>query len=141
MKRVDLTIINDGEVKMLADDDNLVRAAHSVRSMIGSTYLIVKRGEHGVLALHPDGTISIPAYPVAEVVDPTGCGDTFAGTIAAHLAKGTGPIELSELRAALEAATVTASFTLEAFGTSSLANLDESTFNKRLSEFHTIIHG
>ncbi|HJM66350.1 MAG TPA: PfkB family carbohydrate kinase [Candidatus Thalassarchaeaceae archaeon] len=141
MKRVDLTIINDGEVRMLADDDNLVRAAHSVRSMIGSTYLIVKRGEHGVLALHPDGAISIPAFPVADVVDPTGCGDTFAGTIAAHLAKGTGPIELNELRAALEAATVTASFTLEAFGTSSLANLDESTFNKRLSEFHTIIHG
>ena len=82
MKRVDLVIINDGEVRMLAGDDNLVRAAHSVRSLIGATYLIVKRGEHGVLALHPEGTISIPAYPVADVVDPTGCGDAYrAGLI------------------------------------------------------------
>ena len=113
----------------------------TVRSLIGATYLIVKRGEHGVLALHPEGTISIPAYPVADVVDPTGCGDTFAGTLAAHLANGAGSIQLEELRIALEAATVTASFTLEAFGTSSLAKLEENMFNQRLAEFRTIIHG
>lgn len=93
------------------------------------------------MALHPEGTISIPAYPVADVVDPTGCGDTFAGTLAAYLANGAGPIQLEELRIALEAATVTASFTLEAFGTSSLAKLEENMFNQRLAEFRTIIHG
>ena len=141
MKRVDLVIINDGEVRMLAEDDNLVRAAHSVRSLIDATYLIVKRGEHGVLALHPQGTVSIPAYPVADVVDPTGCGDTFAGTLAAYLANGVGPIQFEELRIALEAATVTASFTLEAFGTTSLAKLEENMYNQRLTEFRTIIHG
>ena len=141
MRKVDLVIINDGEVRMLANDDNLVRAAYHVRSMIDSTYLIVKRGEHGVLALHPDGIISMPAYPVSEVVDPTGCGDTFAGSIASHLSKGTGPISTDELRTSLEIATVTASFTLESFGTNSLANLEESKFNERLSHFISIIHG
>ena len=101
----------------------------------------MKRGEHGVLALHPDGIISMPAYPVSEVVDPTGCGDTFAGSIASHLSKGTGPISTDELRTSLEIATVTASFTLESFGTNSLANLEESKFNERLSHFRSIIHG
>lgn len=141
MKKVDLIIINDGEVRMLANDDNLVRAAHKVHSMIESTYLIVKRGEHGVLALHPKGMISIPAYPVSEVIDPTGCGDTFAGSIASYLAKGTGLIGLDELRSSLEVATVTASFTLGSFGTNSLANLTESKFNERLTHFRSIIHG
>ena len=141
MRKVDLVIINDGEVRMLANDDNLVRAAYHVRSMIDSTYLIVKRGEHGVLALHPDGIISMPAYPVSEVVDPTGCGDTFAGSIASHLSKGTGPISTDELRTSLEIATVTASFTLESFGTNSLANLEETKFYQRLSHFRSIIHG
>ncbi|MBA46210.1 MAG: sugar kinase [Euryarchaeota archaeon] len=141
MNKVDLVIINDGEVRMLANDDNLVRAAHHIHSMIQSTYLIVKRGEHGVLALLPDGIISLPAYPVSEVIDPTGCGDTFAGSIASNLSKGTGPIELGELRVALEVATVTASFTLESFGTTSLVSLDEVEFQDRLTEFRRIIHG
>tara|TARA_B100001113_G_scaffold318745_1_gene286958 strand:- start:43 stop:972 length:930 start_codon:yes stop_codon:yes gene_type:complete len=140
MKKVDLVIINDGEVRMLANDDNLVRAAHHVRSMIESTYLIVKKGEHGVLALHPNGIISMPAYPVSEVVDPTGCGDTFAGTLALYLARGTGPITKHEMRQALEAATVTASFTLESFGTQALVNLTVNDFTQRLEKFHKIIH-
>ena len=140
MKKVDLVIINDGEVRMLANDDNLVRAAQHVHSMIESTYLIVKRGEHGVLALHPDGVISIPAFPTPNVIDPTGCGDTFAGTLASQLAKGKGPVTKHEMRQALEIATVTASFTLESFGTQSLLNLTENDFNQRLSQFHSIIH-
>ena len=140
MKKVDLVIINDGEVRMLANDDKLVRAAHHVHSMIESTYLIVKRGEHGVLALHPDGVISIPAFPTPNVIDPTGCGDTFAGTLASQLAKGKGPVTKHEMRQALEIATVTASFTLESFGTHSLLNLTENDFNQRLSQFHSIIH-
>ena len=140
MKKVDLVIINDGEVRMLADDDNLVRASHFVRSKIGSTYLVIKKGENGVLALHPDGVISIPAFPTSKVVDPTGCGDTFAGTLASYLAMGEGPILKHELRQALEAATVTASFTLESFGTESLLNLSEKEFRQRLDEFYTIIH-
>ena len=141
MRRVDLVIINDGEVRMLADDDNLVRAAAAVRTMVDATYLVIKRGEHGVLALHPKGMIALPAYPVSDVVDPTGCGDTFAGTIASCLSQGDGPLGLEELRTALEAATVTASFTLEAFGTMSLVSLDQPAFDSRLAMYRSIIHG
>ena len=73
--------------------------------------LIIKKGEHGVLAIHPDGLIALPAYPTETVVDPTGCGDTFAGTLASRLALGSGEVSLDELKFALIHATVTASFT------------------------------
>ena len=85
MKSVDLIIINDGEVRMLAEDDNLIRASRQPIAMVGCQTLIIKKGENGVLAFHGDDMIALPAYPT-ENGDPTGCGDSFAGTIAARLA-------------------------------------------------------
>ena len=114
MKRVDIVVINDGEATMLAKTDNLVEAAKQVQSMASIPTLIIKKGEHGVLALHGDDFIALPAYPSDAVVDPTGCGDTFAGALAAHLATGSGQLTLDELRTGLMMATVMASFTLEA---------------------------
>ena len=108
MKSVDLIIINDGEVKMLAGDDNLVRAAKKLISMVGCNSLVIKKGEHGVIAFHQGAMIALPAYPTELVVDPTGCGDSFAGTIAAYLASGSGDVSKEELREALVRATVTA---------------------------------
>lgn len=139
MKDVDLIIINDGEVKMLADDDNLVRAAKKLISMVDCNSLVVKKGEHGVIAFHQGGMIALPAYPTELVVDPTGCGDSFAGTIAAYLASGSGDVSRDELREALVRATVTASFTLESFGTSGLLSLDNDAFSERLSQFRAIV--
>jgi ribokinase len=139
MKSVDLIIINDGEVKMLADDDNLVRAAKKLISMVDCNSLVIKKGEHGVIAFHQGGMIALPAYPTELVVDPTGCGDSFAGTIAAYLASGSGDVSRDELREALVRATVTASFTLESFGTSGLLSLDNDVFAERLSQFRAII--
>tara|TARA_B100001093_G_scaffold90911_1_gene83025 strand:- start:277 stop:1197 length:921 start_codon:yes stop_codon:yes gene_type:complete len=139
MKSVDLIIINDGEVKMLADDDNLVRAADKLISMVGCNSLVIKKGEHGVIAFHQGGMIALPAYPTDLVVDPTGCGDSFAGTIAAYLASGSGDVSKDELREALVRATVTASFTLESFGTSGLLSLNNDAFNERLAHFREII--
>ncbi|MBQ59903.1 MAG: sugar kinase [Euryarchaeota archaeon] len=139
MKSVDLIIINDGEVKMLADDDNLVRAADKLISMVGCNSLVIKKGEHGVIAFHQGGMIALPAYPTDLVVDPTGCGDSFAGTIAAYLASGSGEVSKVELREALVRATVTASFTLESFGTSGLLSLNNDAFNERLAHFREII--
>lgn len=139
MKSVDLIIINDGEVKMLADDDNLVRAAEKLISMVGCNSLVIKKGEHGVIAFHQGGMIALPAYPTDLVVDPTGCGDSFAGTIAAYLASGSGDVSKDELREALVRATVTASFTLESFGTSGLLSLNNDAFNERLAHFREII--
>jgi sugar/nucleoside kinase (ribokinase family) len=140
MKNVDLVIINDGEVRMLADDENLIRAARKVVKLIGVQSLVVKRGEHGVLALHGDELISLPAYPTEKVVDPTGCGDTFAGSIAAHLAHGAGPLTRDELRSALLSATVTASYTLESFGIEGLHSMTNEQYEKRLVTFEQMLN-
>lgn len=139
MKRVDLIIINDGEVRMLANDENLIRAAQTVKSMTEVSTLVVKRGEHGVLAFHGQDIIALPAFPTAKVCDPTGCGDTFAGTLAAYLALGEGPIDRDELRAALVASTVSASFTLESFGVEALQGMSEDAFDARIVEFERIL--
>jgi hypothetical protein len=139
MQRVDLIIINDGEVRMLAEDENLIRAAHTVRSMTSASTLVVKRGEHGVLAFHGDEIIALPAFPTADVCDPTGCGDTFAGTLAAYIALGDGPLERDELRTALVAATVSASFTLQSFGVEALQTMTPEAFAHRLSRFESIL--
>ena len=139
MKNVDLIIINDGEVRMLAEDDNLIRASRNLIKMVGCQTLIIKKGENGVVAFHGGEIISLPAYPTEKVVDPTGCGDSFAGTIAAFLSSGDGELTRNELRDALVRATVTASFTLESFGTSGLLNLTNEMFNSRLEEFERIL--
>lgn len=139
MQRVDLIIINDGEVRMLAEDENLIRAAHTVRSMTSASTLVVKRGEHGVLAFHGDEIIALPAFPTADVCDPTGCGDTFAGTLAAYIASGDGPLGRDELRTALVAATVSASFTLQSFGVEALQTMTSEAFAHRLSRFENIL--
>ena len=139
MRKVDLIIINDGEVRMLTGDDNLVRAAKALVKMVNCQTLIVKKGENGVMAFHGDEIIALPAYPTESVVDPTGCGDSFAGTIAAYLASNDGVLTRDELRQALVRATVTASFTLESFGTSGLIGLTDEAFNSRLTEFETIL--
>jgi sugar/nucleoside kinase (ribokinase family) len=101
--------------------------------------LVVKRGEHGVLAFHGQDIIALPAFPTAKVCDPTGCGDTFAGTLAAYLALGEGPIDRDELRAALVASTVSASFTLESFGVEALQGMNEEAFDARIVEFERIL--
>ena len=138
MKLVDIVVLNDGEVRMLASDDNLIRAANSVLKTINGGILVVKRGEHGVLALHPDGMISMPAYPTLNLTDPTGCGDSFAGAMAQFLAQNVGPVGYDELAEALVNATVTASFTIETFGTERIRNLSIDEYVERFNEFRRI---
>ena len=138
MKRVDILVLNDGEVRMLASDENLIEASKSVLRMKEGGILVVKRGEHGVLAIHPDGIISMPSYPTSDLVDPTGCGDSFAGAMAQFLAKGSGEVGREELAEALVHATVTASFTIESFGTERIRNLSLIEYEERLSDYRSI---
>ena len=139
MQAVDLIIINDGEARMLSEDENLVRAMHALAKETNTSTLIVKRGEHGVLALHDGELLALPAVPTAHVVDPTGCGDTFAGALAAHFAAGSGPLTLDELRTGLMLATVMASFTLEAFGTTALRALEGPSFDQRVADYRSML--
>jgi len=141
MRMVDLVIINDGEVRMLMDDANIVRAMQGLADMTGTNTLVVKRGEHGVLALHDGSFIALPAFPTPNVVDPTGCGDTFAGALAAHLSQHTSAVTRQELREGLMVATVSASFTLEAFGTDALRALDASAFSERYASYVSMLQG
>lgn len=138
IQNVDLVVLNDAEVRMLASDDNLITAAKSVLEMKNGGMLVVKRGEHGVLALHPEGLISMPAFPTSNLTDPTGCGDSFAGALSQILAHGKGDVSRKELAESLVHATVTASFTIENFGTERLRNLTIEEYDNRLSEFRII---
>ena len=139
MGAVDLVIINDGEARMLTEDDNLIRAMHTLSEQTSTSTLIVKRGEHGVVALHDGALLALPAVPTSAVVDPTGCGDTFAGALAAHLSRGSGAVSLDELREGLMCATVMASFTLEAFGTEALNGVNEGGYLHRLGDYKTML--
>ena len=139
MEMADLVIINDGEVRMLAEDENVVTAMQALSKQTNTATLVVKRGEHGVLALHQGEFVALPAFPATSLVDPTGCGDTFAGALAATLASGRGPVKTDELREALMLANVSASFTLESFGTDALASLTSGKFDERLKIYRRML--
>ena len=86
LARVDLLVINDEEARLLSQEHNLPRAARAIRAM-GPKTVIVKRGDSGALLFHEHGVFAAPAYPLEEVVDPTGAGDTFAGGFMGYLAR------------------------------------------------------
>lgn len=139
LKQVDLVVLNDGEVRMLANDENLVRAAEWLHNELQpGAILVVKRGEHGVLALHPSGLLHVPSVPSPGLVDPTGCGDSFAGTLAAHLSKGEGPVSRDELRIGLEHAAVVASYTLQGLGVAGLVAMEQSDRDTRLQALRAL---
>lgn len=126
---VDILVINEAEVRQLAQEPNLVRAAAVIRSY-GPRILVVKRGEYGVLMFSEGSVFSAPAYPLEEIFDPTGAGDTFAGGFFGYLA-ATRNISESSLRKAIVFGTVMASFTVEKFSLNRLKEIDHQEINDR----------
>ena len=100
--------------------------------------LVIKKGENGVIAFHPEGIISIPSFPTSNLVDPTGCGDSFAGSMAHYLSRNSGKVSREELAESLVHATVTASFTIENFGTERIRKLSVQEYESRLLEYRSI---
>lgn len=138
LARVDLLVINDKEARMLAGIDNLRRAAAAVRKM-GPRWLVVKRGEFGACLFQEDSIFFVPGYPLEEVHDPTGAGDTFAGGLMGHLTRA-GDLTDRNLRQALVYGSVMASFAVEEFGLARLLRLTSDEIARRFSEFQAMTH-
>lgn len=133
IKMVDVLTINDSEARQLSGEYSLVKAAKKILSM-GPKYLIIKKGEHGALLFHQDKIFSAPALPLADVFDPTGAGDTFAGAFIGYLAK-VGSVNFNNMKNALIYASALASFCVEKFGTERLLNLTQEEIAERLQQF------
>ena len=133
IKMVDVLTINDAEARQLSGEYSLVKAAKKILEM-GPKYLIIKKGEHGALLFHEDQIFSAPALPLAEVFDPTGAGDTFAGGFIGYLAK-VGTINFNNMKNAIIYGSALASFCVEKFGTEKLLNLTEEEVAGRIQEF------
>ena len=127
--KVDILIINEAEVRQLAEEPNLIKAAQIVRGF-GPRTLVVKRGEYGILMFSEGSIFAAPAYPLDEVFDPTGAGDTFAGGFVGYLA-ATRNMDEANMRKATVFGTVMASFTVEKFSLDRLKELDHRDISDR----------
>ena len=133
IKRVDILIINEGEVRQLSRETNLIKAYQKISSY-GPKILVVKQGSYGALLFTPSSVFSAPAYPLEELSDPTGAGDCFAGGFVGYLAKSQDTAE-GELRKAVIYGSVMASFNVEDFSLGRLKTLTIDEIEKRFESF------
>jgi sugar/nucleoside kinase (ribokinase family) len=138
IRTVDCLIVNDEEIKQLTDEPNLVRAARAVLDL-GPSIVVAKQGEYGAAMFTAEGFFGLPAYPVEDVVDPTGAGDSFAGGFVGYVAAHADE-ELSDelLRRAMAYGTALASFNVEAFGTERMHTLTAEEITARVAELQHI---
>jgi sugar/nucleoside kinase (ribokinase family) len=135
---VDLVVINEAEVRQFTKEPNLVKGARSILAL-GPKTLVVKRGEYGVLMVREDAIFAAPAYPLENVFDPTGAGDTFAGGFLGYLASRK-EIHDRELRRAIIFGSVLASFTVEKFSLDRLREITLRDVHERYQDFRSLTH-
>jgi sugar/nucleoside kinase (ribokinase family) len=133
LKKIDLLVINDEEAWMLADCSNILKAAKKILAM-GPKRLVIKRGEYGAVLFGPRTVFSVPSFPVENVVDPTGAGDSFAGGLVGYLSNVAMDDEIS-MRKAVVYGSVMASFNISDFGARRLGELTFTEIEKRYREF------
>lgn len=138
LERVNIVIINEGEARQFTGEVNLVKAARQILAY-GAKTLIIKRGEYGVLMFRGDSIFAAPAYPLEEVFDPTGAGDTFAGGFMGYLAN-TGDISDEGIRQAIIFGSVMASFNVEDFSLNRLKSLDYREIEGRFRQIKSMTH-
>ena len=131
--RLDLLILNDSEARQMTKETSLIKAGRVIRGM-GARYVAIKKGEHGALLFGENDFFSCGAYPLEDIHDPTGAGDTFAGGIAGYLAGTVKTVHFSDLRKAMIYGSVLASFTVEAF---SLERLRKLTMEEVMERYET----
>ena len=132
IKRVDLLMVNDGEARMLTGKWNLCDCADAILKM-GPSYVVIKKGEHGALLFSKKGVFIVPAFPVRKLVDPTGAGDSYAGTFMGYLAKA-GRVTDTLMREALVHASAVASFGVEGFSLECFEKLTSAAIKTRVKE-------
>jgi len=133
IKLVDVLTINDAEARQLSGEYSLVKAARQILQM-GPKYLIIKKGEHGALLFSGDMIFSAPALPLADVFDPTGAGDTFAGGFIGYMAK-VDTVNFNNMKNAIIFGSALASFCVEQFGVERIKNLTQQEVADRVQEF------
>lgn len=132
LKRLDLFVLNDSEAHQLTQEDNLFRALKKVHRL-GPEWVIIKQGSHGSILSGPGGHFLCPAFPLPQVVDPTGAGDSFVGALMGFLAASPGGTR-KNIRKAMVYGSVVASFCCEGFGLRKTAGLTRAKIEKRLRE-------
>ena len=134
LPNVDLLILNDSEAREMTKETSLIKAGHGIRKM-GPRYVAIKKGEHGALLFGDNEFFSCGAYPLEDIHDPTGAGDTFAGGMAGYLAGTVRKVHFTDLRKAMIYGSVLASFCVEAFSLERLRNLTMDQINERYEAF------
>ncbi len=138
LKRVNLLFVNDAEARQLSGEHNVIRAARAILGM-GPQRVVIKRGEYGALLIEKDHVFACPAMPLADVFDPTGAGDTFAGGFMGTLATAR-QLDTEVLRRAMVMGSVMASFTVEKFSLERLKEIQLGDLRARFSEFKRLTH-
>lgn len=137
LSRIDGLVLNDSEAKLLTGEENLVRAGQKALEM-GPSFVVIKKGEHGAMFFSRHETYVLPAYPTAQVVDPTGAGDSFAGGMMGYLASQ-GNFEPKTLKEAMAYGILVASFTVEDFSLDRLASIRREDLDRRMDEYRKML--
>lgn len=127
---VECVLINDAEIRQLTDEPNLARAARAVMDM-GPKAVVAKQGEYGAALFTPKGFFALPGFPLEDVRDPTGAGDSFAGGFLGFIDGESGSLEEEDLRRAMGYGTVLASYNVEQFGTERVSELTRDEIDSR----------
>jgi cytidine kinase len=136
LKRIDGFVLNDSEAHQLTKADNVFAALKKIHKL-GPKYVIIKKGSHGSILSGPEGFFICPAYPLHQVVDPTGAGDSFVGGMMGYLASAKGPVA-ANIRRAMVYGSVTASFCCEGFGLNTTTRTKRADIEKRVKELEKL---
>ena len=135
LKLVDGAVFNDVEARMLAEEPNLIKCGKKIKKL-GPKIVIIKKGEHGSLLFYDHHVVPFPAFPLEDIVDPTGAGDTFAGGFMGYLAsKGAIEPKIDDLKAAIAYANVMGSVAVEDFSVNGLVSTNKSEIEKRFKNY------
>jgi sugar/nucleoside kinase (ribokinase family) len=136
LRRVDGLVLNESEAQQLTKEHNLIRAARKIHRL-GPDYVIIKKGEHGAILSARNKLFIAPAFPLENVVDPTGAGDCFVGGMMGYLSTAKGSVD-ANLRRAIIYGSVLASYCCEGFGLAALTRVTPAAIARRVKELETL---